>query len=78
MCHLTYEGVDGLEASLHGLVHGLADDNARGFDLHTALRHIRQRAFSVDGVAQTVNNAAEHALAHGDVDDGACGKGMEG
>ncbi len=34
-----HEGVDGLEASLHGLVHRLAGNNAGGLDTDTLARN---------------------------------------
>ena len=59
MCHLTYEGVDGLEASLHGLVHGLADDDARRLDLDALHLGVHEGAFAVDGLTQSIDNTTQ-------------------
>src|SRR5690606_38573784 len=65
------EGVDRLEAGLHGFVHRLAGDDARRLDFHALTLGIFDRALAVDRVAQAVHDAAQQALAHRNVDDGA-------
>ena len=70
MCHLTYEGVDGLEASLHRLVHGLSGDNTWRFQLDSGTFVGLDGAFAIDGVTERVNDSSEHALTDGHIDDG--------
>ena len=68
-CTGTYESVDGLEASLHRLVHGFSRDNAWCFQLDSGTLVGDDGALSVDGVTERVNDSAEHALADGHVND---------
>ena len=49
----------------------LARDDARRLDLDAAALVGDDRALAVDRVAERVDDAAEQALADGDVDDGA-------
>ena len=70
MCHLTYERVDGLEASLHGLVHGLSGDNTWRFQLDSGTFVGLDGAFAIDGVTERVDDSSEHALTDGHIDDG--------
>src|SRR5690606_16069526 len=65
------QGVDRLEAGLHRLMHGFARDDAGGLDLDAAALVGGDRAFAVDRVAQRVHHAAQQALAHRHVHDGA-------
>jgi hypothetical protein len=65
------QGVDRLEARGHGLVHGLARDDARRLHVHAAALGRGDRALAVDGVAERVDDAAEQALADRHVHDGA-------
>ena len=58
-------GVDGLDAGLHGLVHGLATHDAGSLDLHTTGLHAHERTLAVDGLAERVHHATQHALADG-------------
>lgn len=67
----TYEGVNGLEAGLHGLVDGLSGDDAGGLELDTLALVGLDGAETVDGVTEGVNDSAEHALTDGHIDDGA-------
>src|SRR5262249_18500855 len=63
--------IDRLEAGGHGLVHGLARNDAGGLDVDaTALARL-DRALAVDRIAERVDHAAEQALADRHVDDGA-------
>ena len=65
-----HQRIDDLEAGLNRLVNALARDNAWSLDIHTtAFGHIRERALTVDGLAQGIYHAAKKALAHGHVDD---------
>ena len=48
----------------------LARDDAGRLDLDTLPRHVGDDALAIDGVAQAVHDAAEHALTHGDVNNG--------
>src|SRR6185369_2024555 len=66
-----YEGVERLEAGLHGLVHRLARDDAWRLHLDAAALGELDRALAVDWVAESVDDAAEQALADRDVNDGA-------
>src|SRR5205085_6648863 len=66
-----HERVEGLEAGLHRLVHGLARDDARRLHFHAAALGGLDRALAVDGIAEAVDDAPEQALADGDIDDGA-------
>ena len=52
-------------------MHRLPGDNAGGLQLHTLALVGLDWAVAVDGVAEGVDDSAEHALADGDVDDGA-------
>src|SRR5690606_16487951 len=63
--------VDRLDAGLQRLVHRLAADDARR--LHLDLAELRgfDRAAAVDRLAERVNHAAEHGLAHRDLGDAA-------
>ncbi len=65
------EGVDRLEAGLHGFMHRLAGDDARRLDFHALALGVLDRALAVDRIAEAIDHAAEQALAHGHVDDGA-------
>src|SRR5690606_26090520 len=65
------QGVDGLEAGRHRLVHGLARNDAWGLHVHAAALGGLDRALAVDGVAEGVDDAAEKALADRRVHDGA-------
>mmetsp|Transcript_14605 Transcript_14605/g.28280 ORF Transcript_14605/g.28280 Transcript_14605/m.28280 type:complete len:558 (-) Transcript_14605:55-1728(-) len=64
------EGVDGLETSLHGLVHGLTGKNTRGLDLDTVAAVTLDGALAVDGLTEGVDGAAEEVATDGHVDDG--------
>src|SRR6185369_11600471 len=64
------EGVDRLQAGLHGFVHRLAGDDARRLDFHALAHGVDDRALAVDRIAERVDHAAEQALADGHVDDG--------
>src|SRR5690606_24106638 len=63
--------VDRLDAGLQRLVHRLAADDARR--LHLDLAELRgfDRAAAVDRLAERVDHAAEHGLAHRDLGDAA-------
>src|SRR3546814_10247798 len=63
------EGVQSLETGLDGFVHRGARDDARRlhFDAHALLG--LDRTLAVDRIAEAIDDAAEQALADGDVDD---------
>src|SRR5690606_11355806 len=65
------QGVDGLEAGRHRLVHRLARDNAGGLDVNALALGALDRTLAVDRIAQRIDHAAEQALADRRVDDGA-------
>ena len=55
--------VDGLDAGLQRLVHGLAAHDPGRLDLHPAQLGADQVALAVDGLAEGVDDTAEHAVA---------------
>ena len=65
----TYESVDGLEASLHGLVHGFSRDNAWCLQLDSGTLVSGDGALSVDGVTEGVHDSSEHGLTDGHIND---------
>lgn len=66
------ETVDGLEAGLHRLVHGLAGNDAGGLELDSPLVVGLDGALAVNGVSESVEDSAKHFHSDGDVDDGSC------
>lgn len=62
-------GVDGLETSQHGLRHGLTGQDTGGLDLGTTTLGGLDGALAIDGVAEGVDDTAEHLGTDGDVDD---------
>src|SRR5690606_36315907 len=63
-------GVDGLDAGLQRLLHGLTEDHTGGLALQGHLVQLTSDgAFAVDGMAQGVDHAAHHALTHPDTGD---------
>ncbi len=65
----TYEGIDGLESSLHRLVHGFSGDNAWGLQLDSGTLVSADGALTIDGVTEGVDDSAKHALTDGHVND---------
>src|ERR1700738_3362593 len=63
--------VDRLEAGRHRLVDRLARDDAGRLDVDALALGRLDRALAVDRIAERVDHAAEQALAHGGIDDGA-------
>jgi hypothetical protein len=63
--------VHGLDARLQRLAHGLAGDDAGGDPLDLAEDLGRDGALAVDGLAQRVDHAPDHVLAHGHGHDAA-------
>ena len=62
--------VDGLEARLQRLVDGLAEDDARGLALQGHLVGLAlDGSLAVDGLAEAVDDAAQHAFAREDGGD---------
>ena len=55
---------------MHRLVHRLSGDDTGGLELNSLSLIGEDGALTVDGVAESVDNAAEHAVTDGDVDDG--------
>ena len=70
MAEYTYEGVNGLETGLHGLVDGLAGDNSGGLKLDSLSLVGHDGALTVDGLTESVDDTAEEALANWDVHNG--------
>ena len=62
-------GVDGLDPGLQWLVHRSAGDDARRLDLEAAVRLGVDRALAVDGLAERVDDPAQHDVAHRDRQD---------
>lgn len=56
---------------MHGLVHRLSGDNAGSLELNTLALVGLDGTVTVDGVTESINDSAEHALTDGDIDDGA-------
>lgn len=65
----TYEGINGLESSLHGLVHGFSGDNTWGLQLDSGTLVGGDGTLAIDSVTERVDNSAEHALTDGNIDD---------
>ena len=57
-------GVDGLDASLQRLVHGLTTGNAGSLNFHTALHGADERALAVDGFTECVHDATKKRVAN--------------
>ena len=55
---------------MHGLVHGLARDNAGGLGLNSLSLVGDNGTLAVDGLTESIDDTAEHAGADGNVDDG--------
>src|SRR5207244_3055197 len=66
-----HQAVDGLEAGLHRLVHAAAGNDPRCLDLDPGALDVGERPLAVDRVAERIDHAAQEALAHRRVDDGA-------
>src|SRR5262249_12216935 len=64
-----HQAVDGLEASLHRLMHRLARDDTGRLHFYALALHVGDRAFAVDRIAETVDDATEQSATDGDVDD---------
>ena len=67
------EGVDGLDAGLHGRVHRLAADDAGRHAFHGASRGGRDGPLVIDGPPQGVHDAADEPRTDRHLDDGAGG-----
>ena len=64
-----HERVDGLQASLDGLADGLTGQNAGGLELSTALLGGLNGTLAIDGLAEGVDDTAQHGLADGNIDN---------
>ena len=62
-------GVDRLEAGLHRLMNRFTVDDAGGLDLDLAEAVGVDRAFTVDGLPDSVDNAADQCLAYRNLDN---------
>ena len=71
-----HHGVDGNDAGLHGLMNGLAANNAGSLEFDGAGAFGLNGAFAVDRHAKGVHNAAEQALAGGNLHDLAGGTNL--
>jgi hypothetical protein len=63
------EGVDGLEAGRHRLMHRLARNDAGGLHVHTGALGGLDRTLAVDRIAERVDDAAQQLLADRHVHD---------
>jgi hypothetical protein len=61
-------GIDGLEASLDGLVDGLTGQDTGGLELSTAALGGLEGTLSIDGVTESVYDTSKEGLADGDID----------
>ena len=52
-------------------MHGFPGDDARGLQLDSGTLVGGDGALSIDGVSERVNDSSEHALADGNINDGA-------
>ena len=66
----TYKRVDGLETSLHGLVHGLSWDDTWGLQLNSLAGVGLDWSLSVDSVTEWVDDTSEETVTDGHIDDG--------
>src|SRR4030095_15986548 len=66
-----HQAVDRLEAGLHRLMHRLARDDAGRLHFDALALDVGQRTLAVDRIAKAIEHAAQQALAHRRVDDGA-------
>jgi len=64
-----YEGIDTLEASLHGLVHGLSGDDTGSLELNTLSLLRFNWAKTINGVTKGIDDTAEHALSNRNIDN---------
>jgi hypothetical protein len=55
---------------LHRLVHRFSGDNSRSLDLHSLPLGGFDWSEAVDGVTEGIENATQHLLSDGDIDDG--------
>ena len=62
-CH----GVDGLDAGLQGLAHGLAADDARGLHLHAARLCRIDGTLAVERLTERIHDASQEGVADGTV-----------
>src|SRR5262249_37415002 len=65
------QGIDGLQAGRHRLMHRPARNNAWRLHVHALALGRLDRALAVDRIAERIDDAAEQALADRRVDDGA-------
>src|SRR5690606_35312996 len=63
------QGVNGLEAGGHRLMHRLARDNAGRLDVNAATLGGLDRTFTVDRIAESVDHATEQARSNRHVHD---------
>merc|ERR1719211_727212 len=62
-----HQAVHGLDAGLHGLLDGLPGDDAGGLQSNPVPVLAGDGTLPIDGVAESVNNAAEDLVTHGDI-----------
>ena len=64
-----HEGIDTLEASLHGLVHRLSGDDTGSLKLNTLSLLRFNWAKTINGVTKGIDDTAEHTLSNRDIDN---------
>ncbi len=57
---LTYQGVDGLETSLHGFVDGLSGDDTRGLQLDSLSLVRQDGTFTINWGTESIYDTSEH------------------
>ena len=65
-----HKGIDGLEAGLHGLMHGFSWDNTWSFELNSLPLNRLDWTVSINWVTKWINNSGEHAISNWDIDNG--------
>ena len=71
-----HHGVDSQQASLNRLAHRGTVDNAGGLKLNGAAVRGDNVTQTVDGLAERIDDAAEHGTAHGDIHNAASGAAL--
>lgn len=66
----TYESINRLQTSLHGLVHGFSGDNTWGLQLNSLTLIRFDGAMAINGFTKWVENTSEESFTNGDIDDG--------
>eukprot|EP00298_Acanthocystis_sp_HF-20_P012400 c19866_g1_i1.p3 GENE.c19866_g1_i1~~c19866_g1_i1.p3 ORF type:complete len:196 (-),score=-78.51 c19866_g1_i1:160-747(-) len=65
-----HQRVDGLQSSLHGLMHGFTRNDTRGLNFNTTSLCGLDGTLTIDGVTKSINDAAQQGITDGHVNDG--------